>query len=150
MRLALALAFASGCLPQASDPPPPPDQGWTGSDGSPISGCTYDAECGSEVCARDGYCYAASSVRFAHTAWTVHGATANGTTCANRPQLHISFHAPSGQGFGFAPVPCSNGEYTIDKLPKGYTTVELGTEGASYGTTASIDRTTGEATIDLP
>jgi len=153
MRLALALVLATtGCLQPHSDPPPGPDPygGWTGPQGDPLVGCASDTDCGTQVCARDRECYPAASVRLAHTAWTVHGAAASTTSCANRPHLFIAFRGPNGASFGFAPVPCKNGEFTVDKLPTIYTEVQLGTDGTSSGPTAAIDRTTGEATIDLP
>ena len=151
MRLVLALLLATGCLQPQTDPTPGPDPygGWTGPSGTPLSGCERDADCGTQVCARDGQCYPAASIRLAHTAWTVHGAVASTTSCADHLHLSIWFRGASGESFGFAPVPCMNGEFTVDKLPSVYTQVELGPENTSFGTTATIDRS-GEAKIDLP
>jgi hypothetical protein len=149
MRLALALVFAAGCVQTSSDPYPA-GPGWTGPGGDPIFGCTKDADCVTQVCARDGACYSASNIRAAHVTWTVAGKVADDTSCARSVNLYIRFSGPGGEAFGYAPVPCHNGKYTMDKLPTSYTRVELGRDGAPSGTTGSIDTVTGDVAIDLP
>ena len=153
MRFALALVLAAGCIPPAEPPPSPPDPydggGWTGPGGDPVYGCRQDTECGAQVCARDGSCYPAASIRAVVTTWTIGGEVASAASCANHPYLFIHFSSSSGDSFGFAPVPCKNGKFTIDKLPTSYSGVELGIDGAISGTTTSIP-STGDAMIDLP
>ncbi len=151
MRFVIAAGLLTGCLvQQRTDPPPPnPNTGWTGPQGDPVSGCT-DAECGSDICARDGVCYPASSVRVARAKWTIGGAAANTQSCSNQPDLFIGFLGNAGEQIGFAPVPCRAGQFTVDKLPTFYTAVELGVDNSGAGTTASINSETGEATLDLP
>ncbi len=154
MRLALAFVFIAGCVQTYSDPGPGPDPGggWTGPSGGPIYGCTKDADCDAKVCARDGSCYLATNIRAVHVTWTVHGDVASATSCAGSRYLQIRFSGSGAAGgsISYAPVPCANGKYTMDKLPIAYTQVELGLEGGETGTTATIDRTTGDAVIDLP
>lgn len=115
-------------------------------------GCEQDSECGSNlVCARDYSCDTADQVMVAHIHWTVSGQPANATTCANIADLDIQFTDDNDAWwFGFSPVPCVEGKFTIDKLPKWYTRVGLGPVGPRTGNAAAIDPTTGEATIDLP
>jgi len=153
MRLALALVLAAGCIPPPEpypEPPGPgPDPGWTGSGGDPIYGCRQDSECGAQRCARDGSCYPAASIRAVVTTWTVGGELASAASCLPHPDLFIHFASTSGDSFGYAPVPCKNGKFTIDKLPIGYTRVELGIDGATTGTSTSITGD-GAAMIDLP
>ncbi len=151
MKLALLVVVGAGCLPPAEPPPDPydyDDGGWMGSGGDPISGCRQDTECGAQVCARDGECYPATSIRLVTTTWTVRGEPANATSCAAHPDLSIRFATSNGASFGFAPVPCRNGKFTIDKLPLSFTRVELAIDGGGLGTSASIT-STGDTTIDL-
>jgi hypothetical protein len=157
MRLALVLVLAGGCIAQPE--PPPPDDGygsggggWTGSGGDPIShGCRLDSECAGQVCARDGACYPATSIRAVHASWTIAGQPATETTCTSHPHLTIHFTAAAvtGESFGYAPVPCENGRFTVDKLPTKYTRVDLGPESGTTETSATID-INGDAAIDLP
>lgn len=152
MRLVLAFVLLAGCLVTPSDPPPyepDPYDGWTGPTGDPLSGCQSDSECAPNVCARDRACYASASVKTGHVTWTVDGAPASTESCAATPNLTLRFHAPNGESFGFAPVKCKNGSFFVDKFPTIYTTVELGPEDSGIATTASIDRETGEAMVDL-
>jgi hypothetical protein len=118
--LAAALVSLAGC-PQ-------------GSSGGGGGECQTDPECGdSEVCARDHMCTSASSVREVTTTWTIRGAEANTTSCAAHPDLFISFIGrDSGDTLGFAPVPCRNGRFPIDKLPERFRQVELGVEGGPF------------------
>ena len=152
MRVVLLFALAAGCLPAAGPAPDPDDGydggGWTGSGGDPVYGCRLDSECGSQICARNGSCYPASSIRVVHANWTVDGEVASVASCTGHPNLFIRFQTSSYDSFGFAPVPCKNGRFTVDKLPTTYTTVELGVDGASSGNTGSIN-STGDAMIDL-
>lgn len=159
MRFALAALLLAGCI---IEPPPDPGpapggdggswgSGWGGSGGNTGYGCHADTDCGSGyVCARDGECLTASAVWATHTNWTVKGLPASDTSCINAPKLDITFSTSSGEQFGFSPVPCDAGRYTIDKLPTRFTTVNLARAGDySGGDTAPFDAT-GNAVLDLP
>lgn len=153
MKVPLLVVLATGCLPPAGPPPDRYDDGyddggWMGSGGDPIFGCRQDTECGAQVCARDGECYPASGIRLVTTTWTVRGEPASATTCAAHPDLAIRFQASNGASFGFAPVPCRIGKFTIDKLPLAYTRVELGVENGGLATSAAI-ASAGDTIIDL-
>jgi hypothetical protein len=157
--LGLPLVVA-GCLiesPSSDDTtyyPPPDNSGWGsgygGSGGTTSYGCDSDSECGSNyVCARDGECLSSTSVRIIHVNWTMNGQPASTTTCSHSPDLAVTFGDASGDVFGFAPVPCSAGRYTIDKFPTRFTRVELARDGEySGGVSASFDAM-GNATLDL-
>jgi hypothetical protein len=109
--------------------------------------CIDDRDCsGGEVCARDEWCTAASSVRQVTVTWTVNGAPATMAACTGHPDLFISFESGPGDTLGFSPVPCFAGQYNIDKLPTRYTAVELGVEGG-FSSTKSITGAT--VTFDL-
>lgn len=159
MRVALVLVIAGGCIAESQRPPPDNYDddgsgggGWTGPGGDPISyGCRLDAECPGQVCARDGACYPATSIRAVHATWTIDGQPATTATCADHAFLTIHFtaNAALGESFGYAPVRCTNGRFTVDKLPMAYTRVELGTENGGAQSSATIDDT-GDAALDLP
>ena len=97
----------------------------------PSSGeCETDGDCAGNVCARDGLCYPAAEVRQVKTTWTILGQPASLATCGAVKDLEIGFSggAPGATPLAYAPVPCENGQWLMDKLPRSYTRVELGRE----------------------
>jgi hypothetical protein len=157
MRFAVAaVLLLAGCL---IEPPDSGDDysggGWGsgmgGSGGTSGYGCQSDTACGSGyVCARDGNCTIATSVRIVHTTWTMSSQTATDATCSNAKYLDITFSATGGEMFGFAPVPCSAGKYTIDKLPMRYTLVTLARSGDYSGGASGTFDAQGNAALNLP
>ena len=160
MRLALAALLLGACIIE-----PPPDSGggssgsgdgwgsgWGGGGGSTSYGCHADTECGSSyVCARDGECLAATSVHMIHANWTIKGQPASDATCTNAKNLDITFEASTtADQFGFSPVPCNAGRYTIDKMPSRYTSVTLSRAGDGYGGDTAVFDAEGNAQLDLP
>ena len=133
------------------------DDGWgtgTGGTGGPISyGCSADADCGTgNVCARDGECLASTDVQIIHVTWTISGQPASTSTCSSFPNLDITFTGNGKDGyeqFGFAPVPCMEGKFTVDKMPKRYTTVALEPDCLCKTADSSAFDATGSATLDL-
>lgn len=123
MRAALALLLLAGC----------PDS----HDGQ---GCEADADCGDDICARDGECTPASEVRQVKITWTINSMMANATTCAGHDSLYLQFDGPMFEDtFGYAPVPCMQGQFTIDRLPRRFDQVELGPDQGVFTQTAAID-----------
>ncbi|MGN6110722.1 MAG: hypothetical protein ACTHU0_36805 [Kofleriaceae bacterium] len=112
--------------------------------------CFVDRECASgEICARDGQCAAPSAVREVKAVWTMHGLPANKATCADHRELYIMFEGSNpGEDLGFAPVPCENGQFFIDRLPTSYHRVEIGQEHGSGVAFGTIDAA-GQAILDL-
>ena len=150
MRVAalLALALAGGC--QAPDdygyPPYDPGSGPPGGNG----GCSQDSDCGTNlICARDFSCIAATDAYTAHITWTIAGQPATQAACAMRGDLDLDFYTSDDYWFGFSPIACDQGKFSIDKLPKAYVEVTLGPQGQG-GTVARIDQVTGTAVLDLP
>lgn len=161
----LVLALVGGCFTESSGPPYGGGgggggyggDGWgtgTGGTGGPISyGCSSDDACGTgNVCARDGECLPSTDVRIIHVAWTVNGQPAGTDACAKYPNLDITFLSSDGgtyDQFGFAPVPCMEGKFTVDKMPKRY--VEVALQPDCLCTTAASDvfDTTGSVSLDL-
>src|SRR4051794_32585580 len=150
MRLALLPLLCSACIQQTFPDPGPdtggdPNGGWGtgpgGTGGNTSFGCGGDAECGTgNVCARDGECLPSSEVRTVHVAWTVSGTAASADTCLGAPHLDLTFSDAQQEQFGFSPVPCAEGKFTVDKLPSWYTTVGLARTGDyGGGTSASFD-----------
>ena len=111
--------------------------------------CQSDSQCGDDVCARSGECLARSNIRSVTVTWTVNGAPADAASCTAHPDLYLQFDgADYGDTLRFAPVPCREGRFPIDKLPKRYVQVELGSEGGASDV-SPIDRATAQAQFDL-
>ncbi len=133
MRLALLLVLLAGC-PRQSD-----------------GVCDEDVECDDGlVCARgDHLCVLPAEVRMVRAEWTINGAPANVETCGGNLDLRIQFLSNAFEDdFGFTPVPCETGVFTVDKLPIRYRSVELGIEGSGLSDRSSFDAD-GTATLDL-
>ncbi len=140
MRATLLLCLLAGC-------PAPSDGYQIPSDDA--GSCTADSQCGNQVCARTGECLAASQVRVVHVTWTVSGKPANNATCANSPELEVEFYDAADRAHGYAPVPCTAGTYTIDKLPTRFYRVRMALIDTDGGGRGNIDPS-GNATLDLP
>jgi hypothetical protein len=158
MRFAMAAILVSGCIiepPDSGPDYPPPGggggwgSGWGGSGGNTSFGCQSDTACGSGyVCARDGSCTTAANVRVVHANWTMRDQVASDATCTNAAKLDITFSTGADQ-FGFSPVPCKAGKFTVDKLPVRYTTVTLSRAGDYYGGASAVFDSMGNAQLDL-
>ncbi len=148
MRFVL-LGLLVGCMPP-SDPPQDPPPGWTDPGGT-VSGCSADTQCfGGNVCARTGDCVAPEQIRAVHIGWTLMTQPASAATCTNAPNLVIKFiEGANGEWVGYSPVPCSEGKFTVDKMPMWFTRVTLKRQGDSTSQSSSIDDM-GGATLDLP
>ncbi|MDB4952625.1 MAG: hypothetical protein JWO36_194 [Myxococcales bacterium] len=112
--------------------------------------CQFDSDCGGgEICARSEQCLAPSQVRMVKVVWTIRGMAANATTCAPTPDFYIQFDGYSYQDtLGYAPVPCLQGQFSVDKLPTRFDQVEMGVEGGR-GNLTIVDPTSGVATFNL-
>lgn len=112
----------------------------------PVEPC--GGSCGSLVCARDGACYPPEDIHAVHASWTIDGGQANSTSCTS--DLYIDFRDDSGAlSLAFAPVPCTAGKFTVDKLPRDYTLVFLNVgEDFDMRVSAPIDAD-GNALLDL-
>ena len=154
----LGLGGLGGCIIQAPDGTDDYPSGgggwgsgWGGGGGTSGYGCHADTECGGGlVCARNGECLAASSVRIVRTTWTIGDQMASDASCTNAPKLSITFSDSYGDLFGFSPVPCDAGKFTVDKLPARFTNVQLTRDGDDYGGAATSFDTEGNALLDLP
>jgi hypothetical protein len=115
----------------------------------PFGDCEFDSECfPEEVCARNDECMPPDRVRVARVTWTVAGAAASDTTCATIPDLLLWFRNPSSADkFGFEPVPCHAGLFTVDKAPLYYDRVSLGVRDR-YDMIGYLDAE-GQVTFDL-
>jgi hypothetical protein len=113
--------------------------------------CSNDSQCGDDVCARGGECLPRGSIRSVTVKWTVNGTTAAASSCTAHPDLYLQFDgAEYGDTLRFAPVPCVEGKFFVDKLPSRYGQVELGIEGdTGAGDITSIDTSTAQAQLDL-
>jgi hypothetical protein len=115
MRLVL-FALLAGCLPQDS----------AGGE------CSSDSDCSGSVCTRDEQCTPASDVRSVKITWTVSGMPAGEQSCTGMSDLFVQLEGDSAiDTIGWAPVPCAQGQFSIDKLPTRFGIAELGIEGGT-------------------
>jgi hypothetical protein len=101
-----------------------------------LSGCGDPTDCstdqcgGGDVCARNDECLPPSEVRTVHVSWTIRGVAASPTNCSRTPSFYVLFGSfQQNDTYGYEPVPCEAGLFTIDKLPKRYTSVQIGVDG---------------------
>jgi hypothetical protein len=151
--LPLVLGVLGACVTGPSDPgygyPDP------GGDPYPYPGgtyCTQASDCGSaEVCAETSECLSPSEVRTLHIAWTVSGQAAGSATCANAPDLQLMLGLDGyDYSFGWAPVPCVEGKFTVLNMPNDYTTVALIRENDPSGGATGVIDGSGDSNLDLP
>lgn len=89
--------------------------------------CKTDGDCAGNVCGRDDLCYPPAELREVRTTWTIRGMAADPVTCSGHSDLMIGFSGGAGgESLAYAPVPCENGQWLMDKLPRAYSSVELG------------------------
>ena len=93
------------------------------------SQCTTDPDCGGLVCARNGECLSANQIWMVKVTWTIRGMPASATTCATTPSFYLQFDGQTtNDTFGYTPVPCDAGIFSIDKIPRRFFQVELGVD----------------------
>lgn len=117
--------------------------------GPPSGGdCEVDSQCGgNDVCARNGEC--TDTARSVRVTWTIRGMPANAASCAQSANLFIVFTGPGlNDQFGYEPVPCASGVFTVDKLPRRFNAVELGVRSTGYSELETFD-SQGNAKLDL-
>ncbi len=120
--------------------------------GCPADGsdeCKVDGDCGgADVCTRSSECLPASQVRAIRVTWTIRGMPASDGTCAKSPNFYVSFAGDTlNDTFGYAPVPCKAGLFTVDKLPRRYVSAEIGVEHG-FNDAKAFDAN-GNAAFDL-
>jgi hypothetical protein len=164
--LPLVLGLLGACATQDNGP----GYGYGGDDGGGGGGggydgygCGSDADCnysgGSDyVCARDETCQLQTNVRVVRVTWTIEGSGAGSASCASSPDLELLFNqteqvSDENYQFGFAPVPCVEGEFSIDKMPDYYEYVGMFDSatfggGGDDGVTGMFDGS-GNCTLDL-
>jgi hypothetical protein len=120
----------------------------TGCPGSSDGECKVDGDCGSGVCARDSECLPASEVRSIRVTWTIRGQAASDATCAGTPNFYVMFASSQvNDFFGFEPVPCKSGVFSVDKMPRRFTSVEIGVDHG-FSDVKAFDAN-GNAAFDL-
>jgi hypothetical protein len=136
MRWAPLLVLLAGCPQQGSN-----------------SECMQDTDCtNGDVCARgDDNCVSPSEVRAVKATWTVKGMPASDAACVTAPDFYIRFRTSSRMdSFGYSPVPCKLGQFTMDKLPTRFFKVELGIDnGNGFGTEVQAIDSNGIAAFDM-
>jgi len=157
--LPLVLGVLGACVTDPTYGSGYPDPG----PGSPYPGggeggyCSQDSDCNpgggsAYVCSRVEECLMPSEVRTLHVTWTVSGQPAGSASCGNAPNLELELGI-TGEGeydFGWAPVPCVEGEFTVLDMPDEYTQVGLLREYDTQGGVTGVLDGSGDATLNLP
>jgi hypothetical protein len=120
-----------------------------------LAGCPYSSDCvvnddcgGHDVCARNGECLAPSEVRAVRVTWTIRGQQPSTMNCGAAPNFYILFGSfDYNDTYGYEPVPCASGVFSVDKLPSRYNSVELGADGRF--SQMAVFNAQGQATFDL-
>ena len=126
--------------------------GWTTTPGGTDYECMADADCNSAqlICSSTFQCMQPSQVRAIHVNWTLDEQPASPTTCGGAPTLQLSFTDINGTtGWGYAPVPCAEGKFTIIKMPLTFVGALMGAENGEGSYFTGTFDTTGNTTIDL-
>lgn len=86
--------------------------------------CESDADCGGELCARNGEC--ASAVLFVRAVWTVGGQPPTDASCAAHPWLRVTFEdIDYDEKLTYEPIRCTLGQITFDRMPIRFDAVEI-------------------------
>jgi hypothetical protein len=84
--------------------------------------CVVDTDCASGLCARTGECLSKDDLRKAQVIWTDFGQPPDAQSCYWSPTVTVEFWEndfihPGGKAWRSAPVPCTLGKFTVDRLP---------------------------------
>jgi hypothetical protein len=84
--------------------------------------CKVDGDCkgnvGGLVCDQASFCTDSATLQTVRARWTLKGLTPGGASCSAYSRLVVEFKSPDGAtDFGFDPVPCPAGMFTINKVP---------------------------------
>ena len=108
LALALVVLAASGCFTGGS------------------AECAGDGDCaGDDECARTGECVAAGEAIEVVVEWTIAGAAPTADSCAPAGDLEVVFYEGDTEATSYAPIPCTLGRTTYDKMPPRLDRVEL-------------------------
>jgi hypothetical protein len=111
--------------------------------------CESDLDCDGLVCARNSECVAPENAWPVRVSWTLDGQPPSAYACASYPAMYLVFYATEvGDSFGFSPVPCIAGVFTVDKMPKRFVSVELGSNERVVQ--EQVIDSQGMAAFDLP
>jgi hypothetical protein len=88
---------------------------------APAETCSVDAECSAGTCARTGECLPDAELRRAQVIWTIAGAEPTAASCYWIPNIRIELKTEpevnQGEVWQSAPLDCTLGKFTVDKLP---------------------------------
>lgn len=98
--------------------------------------CESDADCGDQMCARNGEC--TSEIVFVRVFWNVGGSPATEERCAAHPWLSLTFEdADFADELVYEPIRCPLGQITFDRMPARYDSVVLRAEDPAGETVSS-------------
>lgn len=111
--------------------------------------CAQDSDCqAGSVCVRAGQCFPQDQVRSIAVVWTVGGQPASDASCGTHVNFTLQFDSDVGYSYGYEPVPCRAGKFTVDKIATIINFVEMFDSGGS-GAAGQITGADNQATLDL-
>ena len=111
--------------------------------------CAQDSDCqAGSVCVRAGQCFPQDQTRSIAVVWTVGGQPASDAACGIHADFTLQFDSDVGYSYGYAPVPCRAGKFTVDKIATIVNFVEM-FDNAGSGAAGQIVDATDQATLDL-
>lgn len=135
LALALVVLAASGCFTGGS------------------AECASDGDCaGDDECARTGECVAAGEAIEVVVEWTIEGAAPTADSCAPAGDLEVVFYEGDTEATSYAPIPCTLGRTTYDKMPPRLDRVELfayDDRGAVLDSGSGPLESTGSSTVTI-
>ena len=98
--------------------------------------CESDADCGDQVCARNGEC--TSEIVFVRQRWNVAGQPPTEESCAPHPWLSLTFEDHDiADELVYEPIRCTLGQISFDRMPARYDSVVLRAEDPAGETVSS-------------
>lgn len=98
--------------------------------------CESDADCGNEMCARNGEC--TREIVFVRFSWNVGGRAPTEESCAGHPWLSVTFEDRDiGDELVYTPIRCTLGQITFDRMPGRYDSVVLRADDPAGETVSS-------------
>jgi hypothetical protein len=114
--------------------------------------CKVDGDCGVVVCDNSSICTDMGMLRKVQVSWTINGSIPGASNCTGVARLEVEFQALDGAAFGYGPVPCTAGLFSLLKMPSKFVKAKLTairTGGGDSQVTGDIGAD-GFVNVDIP
>lgn len=111
--------------------------------------CASDADCGPDLCTSVLRCYEPGTFRSAHVHWSIDGTTPTQQSCDAIGDITLAVSESNGRGILVGPLACSEGVYSMPRLPNGFIHASLRQDTTGAKTDVLPFTTTGDVGFDL-